>query len=90
MSWREKKEYAYAYPLDKASHRNAVVASLSRWVAEEQVPVVLAVVRCGGFAMVESVDPSVRRLRHPVASRLIPGCGAIAFLMKICHNTFDL
>ena len=22
MSWREKKEYAYAYPLDKASHRN--------------------------------------------------------------------
>ena len=21
MSWREKKEYAYAYPLDKASHR---------------------------------------------------------------------
>ena len=39
---------------------NAVVVSLSRWVAEEQAPVVLAVVRRGGFAM---VDPSVRRLR---------------------------
>ena len=39
---------------------NAVVVPLSRWVAEEQAPVVLAVVRRGGFAM---VDPSVRRLR---------------------------
>ena len=27
----------------------------------------------GGFV---TVDPSVRRLRRPVASRLIPGCGA--------------
>ena len=35
---------------------NAVVVSLSRWVAEEQVPVVLAVVRCGGLVM---LDPSV-------------------------------
>ena len=57
-------------------YTNAEVVSLSRWVAEEQAPVVLAVVRRGGFAMVELVDPSVRRLRHPVASRLIPGCGA--------------
>ena len=39
---------------------NAVVVPLLRWVAKEQVPVVLAVGRRGGFAM---PDPSVRRSR---------------------------
>ena len=38
----------------------------------------------GGFA---AVDPSVRRLRRPVACRLIAGRGAIALRLKICHNT---
>ena len=38
----------------------AVVVPLLRWIVEERAPVVLAVVRRGGFAM---VDPSVRRLR---------------------------
>ena len=36
------------------------------------------------------VDPSVRRLRRPVAGRLISVRGAIALRLKICHNILDL
>lgn len=41
---------------------------------------------CGGPLVV----PSFRRLEHPVVGRLIPWRRAIAFRLKICHNTCDL
>ena len=42
-----------------------------------------------------TVDPSVRRLRRPVAclcmsAGMSADCGAIALRLKICHKTLDL